>query len=224
MALNESVRPPVGQMVYRRPLQKRPINVLFYAVMVILALAFLFPIVWAVTTSLKRPPELLVFPPRLLPAVPQWVNYATVFERVPFLMWAKNTVSVVLLGTLGQVLSASLAAYAFARFEFKGRNLLFLVTLGTMMLPEQVTLTVAETLRRRLIMEGKVKSLTAQGKLQGIVMAMLPVGLVAYLAWMYPDTMAPMFDTWIGYGIIAICVVLEYLGYKVCKKIMTIDI
>ena len=84
--------------------------------------------------------------------------------------------------------------------------------------------TVAETLRRRLIMEGKVKSLTAQGKLQGIVMAMLPVGLVAYLAWMYPDTMAPMFDTWIGYGIIAICVVLEYLGYKVCKKIMTIDI
>jgi multiple sugar transport system permease protein len=140
MALNESVRPPVGQMVYRRPLQKRPINVLFYAVMVILALAFLFPIVWAVSTSLKRPPELLVFPPRLLPAVPQWVNYATVFERVPFLMWAKNTVSVVLLGTLGQVLSASLAAYAFARFEFKGRNLLFLVTLGTIMLPEQVTL------------------------------------------------------------------------------------
>ncbi|MGO3128028.1 MAG: type II secretion system F family protein [Luteimonas sp.] len=84
--------------------------------------------------------------------------------------------------------------------------------------------TVAETLRRRLIMEGKVKSLTAQGRLQGIVMAMLPVGLVGYLAWMYPDTMAPMFDTWIGYGIIAICVVLEYLGYKVCKKIMTIDI
>lgn len=84
--------------------------------------------------------------------------------------------------------------------------------------------TVAETLRRRLIMEGKVKSLTAQGKLQGIVMAMLPVGLVGYLAWMYPDTMAPMFDTWIGYGIIAVCVVLEYLGYKVCKKIMTIDI
>lgn len=84
--------------------------------------------------------------------------------------------------------------------------------------------TVAETLRRRIIMEGKVKSLTSQGKLQGIVMALLPVGLVAYLAWMYPDTMAPMFNTWIGYGVIALCVVLEYLGYKLCKKIMTIDI
>lgn len=84
--------------------------------------------------------------------------------------------------------------------------------------------TLAETLRRRLIMEGKVKALTAQGRLQGIVMAMLPVGLVGYLAWMYPDTMAPMFNTWIGYSIIAVCIVLEYLGYKICKKIMTIDI
>lgn len=84
--------------------------------------------------------------------------------------------------------------------------------------------TVAETLRRRLIMEGKVKSLTAQGKLQGIVMALLPVGLVGYLAWMYPDTMEPMFNTWIGYSVIAVCIVLEYLGYKICKKIMTIDI
>ncbi|MGO1540719.1 MAG: type II secretion system F family protein [Luteimonas sp.] len=84
--------------------------------------------------------------------------------------------------------------------------------------------TVAVTLRRRLIMEGKVKSLTAQGKLQGIVMAMLPVGLVGYLAWMYPDTMEPMFNTWIGYSVIAVCIVLEYLGYKICKKIMTIDI
>ncbi len=84
--------------------------------------------------------------------------------------------------------------------------------------------TLADTLRRRLIMEGKVKALTSQGKLQGIVMALLPVGLVAYLAWMYPTTMAPMFNTWIGYAVIAVCVVLEYIGYKLCLKIMTIDI
>lgn len=84
--------------------------------------------------------------------------------------------------------------------------------------------TLAETLRRRLIMEGKVKALTAQGKLQGIVMAMLPVVLVLYLLWMYPDTMAPMFDSWSGYAVIAVCVLLEYIGYKMCVKIMTIDI
>jgi len=84
--------------------------------------------------------------------------------------------------------------------------------------------TVSETLRRRLIMERKVKALTSQGKLQGIVMALLPVAIAGYLYWMYPDTMAPMFNTWTGYAVIAVCLVLEYIGYKLCVKIMTIDI
>ena len=75
-----------------------------------------------------------------------------------------------------------------------------------------------------LIMEGKVKALTSQGRLQGIVMAMLPVGIVGYLALAYPETMAPMFNTWVGYTVIAICLVLEYVGYRICRKIMSIDV
>lgn len=84
--------------------------------------------------------------------------------------------------------------------------------------------TLAETLRRKLMMEGKVKALTAQGKLQGIVMAMLPAGLVGFLVLFYPETMNPMFHTWLGWGVIALICVLEYLGYRMCRKIMTIDI
>jgi tight adherence protein B len=84
--------------------------------------------------------------------------------------------------------------------------------------------TLAETLRRRLIMEGKVKALTAQGKLQGIVMAMLPVGMVAFLYFAYPETMQPMFETPVGWGVIATAAVMEYLGYRMCRKIMTIDV
>jgi len=84
--------------------------------------------------------------------------------------------------------------------------------------------TLAETLRRRLVMEQKVKALTAQGRLQGIVMASLPVCIVAYLAMMYPATMRPMFETWPGLAVITTCVMLEYVGYKVCVKIVTIDI
>lgn len=84
--------------------------------------------------------------------------------------------------------------------------------------------TLAETLRRRLIMEKKVKSLTAQGRLQGIVMAMLPVFLIGYLSLMYSETMQPMFHTWHGWVVITICLVMEYLGYRLCKKIMTIDV
>ncbi len=84
--------------------------------------------------------------------------------------------------------------------------------------------TLAETLRRKLMMEGKVKALTAQGRLQGIVMAMLPAGLVGFLVLFYPETMQPMFHTWQGWCVIALVFVLEYLGYRMCRKIMTIDI
>jgi tight adherence protein B len=84
--------------------------------------------------------------------------------------------------------------------------------------------TLAETLRRKLMMEGKVKALTSQGKLQGVVMAMLPVGIGGYLYFMYPETMGGLLHEPIGWGLIAVCSILEYIGYKFCQKIMTIDI
>lgn len=84
--------------------------------------------------------------------------------------------------------------------------------------------TLSETLRRRLIMENKVKSLTAQGRLQGIVMAMLPVVLVAFLTFAYPDTMQGFYHSVLGWAVIAIGCVMEYAGYRMCRKIMAIDI
>ena len=84
--------------------------------------------------------------------------------------------------------------------------------------------SLAETLRRRLIMEGKVKSLTAQGRLQGIVMAMMPLGLIGFLSFAYPDTMHEMYHSYIGWAVITVAAVMEYLGYRMCRKIMSIDI
>ena len=84
--------------------------------------------------------------------------------------------------------------------------------------------SLADTLRRRLIMEGKVKSLTAQGRLQGIVMAMMPLGLIGFLSVAYPDTMHEMYHSYIGWAVIAVAAVMEYLGYRMCRKIMSIDI
>jgi tight adherence protein B len=82
----------------------------------------------------------------------------------------------------------------------------------------------SETLRRRLIMEDKVRALTAQGRLQGIVMAMLPVGIGAFLSLVYPETMDPMYHTWMGWCIMALAGIMEFLGYRMCRKIMSIDI
>ncbi|MHB9022406.1 MAG: type II secretion system F family protein [Halothiobacillus sp.] len=90
-------------------------------------------------------------------------------------------------------------------------------------LAESLT-SLAGTLRRRLIMEGKVKSLTAQGRLQGIVMALMPVGLLTFLTLAYPATMHDLYHTPLGWAVIAVAVVMEYLGYRLSLKIVTIDI
>jgi tight adherence protein B len=84
--------------------------------------------------------------------------------------------------------------------------------------------TLAETLRRRLMMEDKVRSLTAQGRLQGIVMAMLPVSIAAFLSLTYPETMNPMYHTWLGWSVMAFGTVWEFFGYRTCQKIMSIDV
>lgn len=84
--------------------------------------------------------------------------------------------------------------------------------------------SLADTLRRRLIMENKVKSLTSQGRLQGIVMAMMPVGIMGFLTFAYPQTMTAMYHTPLGWAVISVAAVMEYLGYRMCRKITSIDI
>lgn len=84
--------------------------------------------------------------------------------------------------------------------------------------------SLAETLRRRLLMEGKVKSLTAQGRLQAIVMALMPAGLIGFLTLAYPETMYAMYHTPLGWSVIGTAVVMEYLGYRMARKITSIDI
>jgi len=124
----------------RAPRRRLAMNVVYYVLLSAAALMFFFPFFWTLTTSLKRPSEILLFPPTVFPEVPQWHNYVRVFEKVPFVRWTGNTLFIVGASTLGMLLTASLAAYAFARFEFKSRDALFIITLGTMMLPAQVTL------------------------------------------------------------------------------------
>jgi tight adherence protein B len=84
--------------------------------------------------------------------------------------------------------------------------------------------SLSETLRRRLIMEDKVRALTAQGRLQGIVMAMLPVGIVAFLSLAYPETMNGMYHTVVGWSVMVLAGIMEFLGYRMCRKIMSIDV
>jgi multiple sugar transport system permease protein len=117
-------------------------HLLLYLILSVLALIFGFPLFWTVSMSLKTPAEIFAYPPPLLPAIPQWYNYVELFflPRIPIPTWTLNSIIVVTLTTLGTLITASLVAYSFARFEYRGRDILFMITLATIMLPAQVTL------------------------------------------------------------------------------------
>lgn len=113
-----------------------------------LTLVFLFlcaalvlaPFAWVLATSLRLPAESFSVPPQWIPLNPQLSNYAEVFERIPFWQQILNSFTVSVSVVLGQLITASLAGYAFARLEFPFRNVLFWLVMATMMIPIQATI------------------------------------------------------------------------------------
>lgn len=83
---------------------------------------------------------------------------------------------------------------------------------------------IADTLRRKLTMEGKIQALTAQGRMQGIVMTCLPLFLMFILKYMEPEAMAPLFNTWYGWITLGVIVIAEFVGYFFIRKIVNIDV
>lgn len=84
--------------------------------------------------------------------------------------------------------------------------------------------SVARTLREKLQMEGKIRALTSQGRMQGIVMTCLPLFLMMILRFMEPKAMAPLFNQPVGWGTLAVIGVMEFLGYVSISKITNIDV
>ena len=104
------------------------------------AVVMLMPFFWLVSSSLKTPQQIYVFPPAWLPNPVQWQNYPAVVTELPFLLYTRNTLIITIPSIIGQVLTSSLAAYGFARLRFPGRDFAFGALLATMMLPYAVTL------------------------------------------------------------------------------------
>jgi ABC-type glycerol-3-phosphate transport system permease component len=115
-------------------------RIVAYVALTLGGILMVVPFVWMVSTSLKQEGSVYVFPPVWIPHPLRWDNYSTLFSIVPFGSAFLNSVIIAASVTIGQILSASLAAYAFARLRFRGKNVLFLIFLATMMVPSQVTL------------------------------------------------------------------------------------
>ncbi len=128
---------PKDQIAKRQRLLGRT---LLYVIAIAASILFMIPFAWTLFSSLKSPSELYMFPPRWFPATPRFYNYVEVFNLSPFARWLWNSVVVAGLATFGAVLSAAVTGYSFARFRYPGRNLIFILTLSTLMLPAEVTL------------------------------------------------------------------------------------
>jgi len=111
---------------------------LLYTLLVLCSLAMLVPFIWMISSSLKLDKDVFTFPIEWIPSNPRWENYAEIWTTIPLGQFLKNTAKLTLIVTLLQLLTSSFAAYAFAKLQFKGRDILFLGYVATIAMPWQV--------------------------------------------------------------------------------------
>ena len=109
-----------------------------YVLLVSISLFFFFPLLWMMTTAIKPTSQMFQIPPIWIPKPPQWDVFHTTWNRTNFSVYLGNTVLITVLSMLGRVGSCALVGFSFARLRWPGKNVLFIITLSTMMLPFQV--------------------------------------------------------------------------------------
>lgn len=127
---------PASRKPPRRPLGR----IALLGALAVLAVPFVFPTWWMVTSSFKPMSEILQIPPTLWPASPTAQAYGRVFDLQPFAQQYWNSLYIATLVTVGTILVSSMAGYAFARIRFPGANLLFVVVLVGLLVPAEVTI------------------------------------------------------------------------------------
>lgn len=119
---------------------KKIADIFSLAAVIVTAAAVMLPIWWILRSSLMTNAELYAFPPAFLPGKWLFSNYAETLEYFKFWLYLKNTMTILVPSVIGGTVTATLAGYAFARLKFKGKNFIFSLCVGSMLLPTMVTL------------------------------------------------------------------------------------
>lgn len=114
------------------------------------ALLMIAPFLWIINAAFGKTSEIYTLPPKWLPLNPSLENFVSVFQQVPYGQFMLNSLKLAVIVTLGQLVTCSMAAYAFARLHFPGKNILFLLLISALMIPGQVTLVPLFILMRQL--------------------------------------------------------------------------
>ena len=146
---------PFSSTFRQRPWTRTVVHVL----LIVGSLVFIFPVLWMLSTSLKPIEQTLTPEPVWIPRPVEWQNYTATIKYIPFLRYALNTVLICVLATIGTTLSSALVAFSFTRLEWPGRNLLFGLTLATMMVPFPVVMVPLYSVYRALGWVGSLKPL-----------------------------------------------------------------
>ena len=112
-------------------------RILIYAVLILITALMLIPFLWMISASLKMNKDVFSFPIQWIPSNPRWQNYVDIWTKIPLLTFVKNSTKLTIIVTLLQLFTSSFAAYAFAKMEFRGKNLLFLGYIATIAVPWQ---------------------------------------------------------------------------------------
>lgn len=137
--------------------------VVTHAVLSLGALAMVFPFLWQLLTAFKTMPEAVRVPPTVLPEAWNWAAFQQVFTAVPFAEMLTNSLLNTVGRTLGQLVFCSLAAYAFARLQFRGRNVLFALFLSVLMVPPQLLVLPQHEIMMKLGLLNSVPALFLPG-------------------------------------------------------------
>lgn len=112
-------------------------RILIYAILILITALMLIPFLWMISASLKMNKDVFSFPIQWIPSNPRWQNYVDIWTKIPLLTFVKNSTKLTIIVTLLQLFTSSFAAYAFAKMEFRGKNLLFLGYIATIAVPWQ---------------------------------------------------------------------------------------
>ncbi len=113
-------------------------RVILYLVLIAMAVLMLVPFAWMLSASLKLDKDVFIFPIQWIPENPRWQNYIDIWTKIPLSTFVLNTAKLTIIVTLLQLFTSSFAAYAFAKLDFKHKNLLFLAYISTIAMPWQV--------------------------------------------------------------------------------------
>lgn len=118
--------------------KQKIVKLSIYSLLIFLSLIAVVPFVWMLSASFKMNKDVFTYPISWIPENIRWQNYVDIWEKIPLLTFIKNTTKLTIVITFLQLLTSSLAAYAFAKLEFKGRDVLFISYISTIAIPWQV--------------------------------------------------------------------------------------